>query len=153
VTHEKLSATPWRKTAVAGVTRIEIRETAAELETLIQQQSNPNLEELFLDPFGQAYPDSLNILQVDNGAFHRAKYLVALDNIVLLVQPPYCPELNPIEHLWQHLKKDLRWPLFQNLTPLQAKVDGLIADLTTETVASVTGFSFIVDALSVAGIF
>ncbi|WNZ43394.1 helix-turn-helix domain-containing protein [Leptolyngbya boryana CZ1] len=30
---------------MAGVTRIEIRETAAELETLIQQQSNPNLKE------------------------------------------------------------------------------------------------------------
>lgn len=75
------------------------------------------------------------------------------DNIILLFQPPYCPELNPIERLWQHLKKDLRWGLFKNLTQLQTKVDKLIADLTLETVASVTGFSFIVDALSVAGIF
>lgn len=30
---------------MAGVTRIEIRETAAELGVLIQQQSNPNLKE------------------------------------------------------------------------------------------------------------
>ncbi len=30
---------------MAGVTSIEIRETAAELEVLIQQQSNPNLKE------------------------------------------------------------------------------------------------------------
>ncbi|MBW4422561.1 MAG: transposase [Myxacorys californica WJT36-NPBG1] len=75
------------------------------------------------------------------------------DNIILLFQPPYCPELNPIERLWQHLKKDLRWALFKNLSQLQTKVDKLIADLTTETVASVTGFGFIVDALSVAGIF
>ena len=75
------------------------------------------------------------------------------DNIILLFQPPYCPELNPSERLWQHLKKDLRWALFKHLTQLQTKVDRLIADLTTETVASVTGFSFIVDALSVAGIF
>jgi len=103
--------------------------------------------------FAQAYPDSLNILQVDNGAFHKAKDLRIPDNIILLFQPPYCPELNPIERLWQHLKKDLRWALFQNLSQLQTKVDGLIADLTTETVASVTGFSFILDALSVAGIF
>ncbi|WP_415354687.1 IS630 family transposase [Leptolyngbya sp. FACHB-1624] len=109
--------------------------------------------QLFLDQFSQVYPDSLNILQVDNGAFHKAKDLILPDNIILLFQPPYCPELNPIERLWQHLKKDLRWALFKNLTQLQTKVDGLIADLTTETVASVTGFSFIVDALSVAGIF
>jgi hypothetical protein len=43
--------------------------------------------------------------------------------------------------------------LFKDLTQLQTKVDKLIADLTAETVASVTGFSFIRDALSVAGIF
>lgn len=109
--------------------------------------------QLFLDQFAQAYPDSLNILQVDNGAFHKAKALVMPANIMLLFQPPYCPELNPIERLWQHLKKALRWALFKHLTQLQTKVDKLLLDLTTATVASVTGFSFIVDALSVAGLF
>lgn len=43
--------------------------------------------------------------------------------------------------------------LFKNLTQLQTKVDNLIDALTTEAVASVTGFGFIVEALSVAGIF
>jgi len=112
--------------------------------------------QLFLDQFSQAYPDPLNVLQVDNKAFHKAKDLVVPDNnnnIILLFQPPYCPELNPLERLWQHLKKDLRWGLFKSLTQLQTKVDKLIADLTLETVASVTGFRFIVDALSVADIF
>jgi len=28
--------------------------------------------QLFLDQFSKAYPDSLNILQVDNGAFHKS---------------------------------------------------------------------------------
>ena len=109
--------------------------------------------QLFLDQFSPAYPDTLNVLQVDNGAFHKAKTLVIPDNIILLFQPPYCPELNPIERLWQHLKKDLRWGLFKNLTQLQTQVDKLIAELVPETVASVTGFRFIVDALSVAEIF
>jgi hypothetical protein len=108
--------------------------------------------QLFLDPFAQADPDTLNILQVDNGAFHKAKGLVIPNNIMLLFQPPYGPELNPIERLWQHLKKDLRWALFKNLTQLQTQVDTLIADLTAEIVASVTGFRFIVEALSVAGL-
>ena len=109
--------------------------------------------QLFLDQFAQAYTDSLNILQVDNGAFHKAKALVIPANIMLLFQLPYCPELNPIERLWQHLKKDWRWALFKHLAQLQTKVDKRLSGLTTETVASVTGFSFIVDALSVAGIF
>jgi transposase len=58
--------------------------------------------------------------------------------------------LNPIERLWQHLKKDLRWGLFKGLSQLQTKVDQLIADLTDETVASLVGYNFILDALSVA---
>jgi len=57
-----------------------------------------------------------------------------------------------IEPLWQHLKKHLRCAQFQ-LAQLQPNVDKLIADLTTETVASVTGFSFILDAPSVADVF
>jgi DDE superfamily endonuclease len=109
--------------------------------------------QMFLDAFSQAYPDTLKILQVDNGAFHKARGLVIPDNIILRFQPPYCPELNPIERLWQHLKKDLRWGVFKDRTQLQTKVDKLIADLTAETVASVTGFCFVRDALSVAGIF
>lgn len=106
----------------------------------------------FLDEFSACYPHSLNIVQVDNGAFHKAKELRIPENVILLFQPAYCPELNPIERLWQHLKKDLHWELFKDLTQLQTKVDELIAQLTAETVASITGYSFILDALSVANI-
>ena len=49
----------------------------------------------FLDEFSQAYADTLNILQVDNGLFHKAKRLRIPDNIILLFQPPYSAELNP----------------------------------------------------------
>lgn len=106
----------------------------------------------FLDEFSTRYPDSLNILQVDNGRFHKAKKLRIPDKIILLFQPPYCPELNSIERLWSHLKRDLRWELFKDLNQLQTKVDELIAQLTAETVASITGYNFILEALSVANI-
>lgn len=102
----------------------------------------------FLDEFSKAYPDSLNILQVDNGRFHTSKDLVVPENIILLFQPAYCPELNPIERLWEHLKADLKWASFKTLEQLQAKVDQLLAQLTPEVIASITGYSFILDALS-----
>jgi hypothetical protein len=105
-----------------------------------------------LNEFSKAYPDSLNIVQVDNGRFHKAKRLQVPENIILLFQPPHCPELNPIKRLWLYLKRDLRWSLFENLTQLQAKVDHLLSQLSPEVVASVTGFPFILEALSVANI-
>ncbi|MGC8714225.1 MAG: transposase [Leptodesmis sp.] len=51
----------------------------------------------FLDEFSKAYSDSLNILQVDNGRFHTSNDLVVPETVILLFQPPYCPELNPTE--------------------------------------------------------
>ena len=102
----------------------------------------------FLDEFSQQFPDSLNLLQVDNGRFHKGKNLVVPENIILLFQPPYCPELNPIERLWQHLKAGLKWASFKTLEQLQTKVDQLLTELTPEVIASVTGYTFILDAVS-----
>lgn len=59
----------------------------------------------------------------------------------------------PIERLWEHLKQDLKWELFDDLKQLQNKVDELIHRLTPQQVASITGYGFILDALSVANIF
>jgi hypothetical protein len=102
----------------------------------------------FLDEFSKVYPDSLNILQVDQGRFHTSKDLIVPENVILLFQPPYCPELNPIERLWEHLKANLKWASFKTLDQLQSKIDQLLAELTPEVIASVTGYSFILDALS-----
>ena len=106
----------------------------------------------FLDEFSKAYPDSLNLLQVDNGRFHTGKALVVPENIILVFQPPYSPELNPIERLWEHLKADLKWASFKTLDQLQAKVDQLLSQLTPQVIASLTGYSFILNALSVIDI-
>lgn len=102
----------------------------------------------FLNQFSQAYPDSINLLQVDRGRFHTGKKLVVPDNVILLLQPPYSPEINPIERLWEHLKKDLKWSSFKTLEQLQAKLDPLLNALTPEIVASLTGYPFILEALS-----
>ena len=58
------------------------------------------------------------------------------------------PELNPIERLWEHLLANLKWAWFKPLAQLQTKVDQLLAELTPEVTASITGYSFILDALS-----
>ena len=85
---------------------------------------------------------------MDNGRFHKGKDLIVPENIILLFQPPYCPELNPIERLWEHLKADLKWASFKTLAQLQTIVDQLLAELTPEVVASITRYSFILNALS-----
>ncbi|WP_199312604.1 transposase [Microcoleus sp. FACHB-672] len=56
----------------------------------------------------EKFPDSILIIQLDNGRFHKAKKLKIPNNIILMFQPAHCPESNPIEQVWQYLKKGLR---------------------------------------------
>jgi transposase len=50
----------------------------------------------------QANPSALVI---DGAGWHRSDALKAPDNIYLLKLPPYAPELNPIEHVWDELRE------------------------------------------------
>lgn len=73
-------------------------------------------------------------------------------NIILLFQPAHTPQVNPIERLWEELKKDLSWELFDKLDELKIAVRQILNQLTDQVVASITGWDFILEALSVSGI-
>jgi transposase len=107
---------------------------------------------IFLELVAQQFPDSVLIIQLDNGGFHKAKKLKIPDNIILMFQPPHCPELNPIERVWQHLKRGLRWQLPSTLDELRSFVRVRLAQMTREVIASLVGWSYILEALSVANI-
>lgn len=46
------------------------------------------------------------ILIVDGASWHSAEDLKIPSNITLYFLPPYSPELNPIERLWNYLKSN-----------------------------------------------
>jgi hypothetical protein len=56
--------------------------------------------EKFLELFASRYPLDLHIIQVDNVGFHNSLNLSIPENVILLFQPAYSPEVNPIERLW-----------------------------------------------------
>ncbi len=108
--------------------------------------------EKFLELFSQTYPEDLHIIQVDNGSFHSSLQLQLPDNIILLFQPSHSPQLNPIERLWEEIKEKLSGELFDNLEALRVAVENILAKLSQKVITSVTGWDFILEALSVSGI-
>jgi transposase len=108
--------------------------------------------EKFLELFTQAYPEDMHIIQLDNAGCHQALDLSLPENVILLFQPSHCPEVNPIERLWEDLKKSLKWELFTNLDELRLGVRKVLHDLNQTIVTSVTGWNFIIEALILAGI-
>jgi hypothetical protein len=65
---------------------------------------NSSIFQVFLDQFAAAYPDSFNLLVLDQSGAHTAKRLTVPSNVRLVFLPPYSPELNPIERVWRALK-------------------------------------------------
>ena len=52
--------------------------------------------------------DKNTVVVMDNASFHRKKCLIDIAKkygIKIIFLPPYSPELNPIEHFWNWLKK------------------------------------------------
>ena len=48
--------------------------------------------------------DSHAALVLDGAGYHIAKALTIPENITLVRLPPYAPELNPIENVWEYLR-------------------------------------------------
>jgi hypothetical protein len=59
--------------------------------------------QLFLDHVSASYADSFLLMQLDQAVWHQTKELRVPENIRLITQPAYSPELNPTEKLWEEL--------------------------------------------------
>ena len=104
----------------------------------------------FVNEFSKTYSDSLNLVQLDNASPHLAKNLSLPENVILVFQPAYSPDVNPIERLWLALKDKLSWLTIETLDELRDEMDAGLNSLTAESIASLTGYDFILSALKKA---
>jgi transposase len=49
-------------------------------------------------------PGGHAVLILDQAGWHLSKRLAVPKNITLVALPPKCPELNPVENVWQFLR-------------------------------------------------
>jgi transposase len=80
----------------------------------------------FFQELAEFYPDKKHLIILDNVSYHKCqgnKDFPLPENIELMFLPPYSPELNPIERLWNHLKGTfLNNSLFTNIAQLKQTV-------------------------------
>jgi hypothetical protein len=108
--------------------------------------------QVYLNELSLAYPDSLNMVVLDGAPAHIAKRLQIPDNLLLVRLPPYSPELNPVERLWQDLRKWLGSALPANLNALKEHVATILRNYSNETLASITGYEYIRNIVSAQSI-
>ena len=111
-------------------------------------QLNTGTIQQFLDDFAQTYAESLNVLLLDNAACHRATALRIPPNVVVLFQPPYAPEVNPCERVWQALKSAIAWEYVADLDALRQRLADVVAAHTDESLCSLTSYPYFVAAVN-----
>jgi transposase len=97
----------------------------------------------YLNNFALTKPAELKVIVLDNGAFHKAKKLIIPNNIVLIFLPPYSPELNPAEHIWQAFKREFQNQNFDSMDDLNYWLFGLYNSFDEKTVKSNTEYEYI----------
>jgi hypothetical protein len=91
------------------------------------------------------------VMVMDGAGWNSSKKLVAPSNIRLLALPPYAPELNPVEHLWNELReKCFHNKVFASIGALEddLEMDLLAMENTPEVIKSITNWPWIIDVLS-----
>jgi transposase len=114
-----------------------------QIVSLILPEASTAMMNLFLEQVSQTFSTHFIVMQVDQAGWHRANELAIPENIRLIPQPAYSPELNPVEHIWDELReKYFHNRLFSSLDRL---IDMLCQGLTTladdaERLRSLTDF-------------
>lgn len=111
---------------------------------LVMPYCNTDCMNVFLKSLSETYPKDKIMLVCDGASWHTSKGLAIPDNIEILHIPPYTPEMNPIEQIWEELReKGFRNEVFPTLSKVVDRLCSAICDLTADTIMSITGRDWI----------
>lgn len=99
-----------------------------------------DLFEAFLHDFAESNPREFKLIVIDNAGFHACQNISLPENIHLVRLPPYAPELNPAEKVWQWMKDRVAMKFFGSTKDLQNKITEMVNQLKPELIKSITGY-------------
>ena len=114
---------------------------------LIMPTSNTACFQIFLNVLSRKFARQDILLVLDGAPNHRCKELALPNNISLLFLPPYSPELNPKENLWDEIREKLfKNYALKSIDAVRAKLKQAILyiERNPELVQSITSFPYIV---------
>lgn len=94
--------------------------------------------EAYLNHFSKYKPKEYKIVVIDNAGFHSTKHIKIPENIFLLRIPPYSPELNPCEQVWQYIKNRYKNQSFENMKLLKSWLHQTVNEMNENIIKSIT---------------
>lgn len=120
------------------------------LDTLILPRVNGACMQLFLDEVAVRHPHERIVMVLDGAGWHHSESLRLPDNLRLLPLPPYAPELNPVEHLWDELReKAFHNRVFDSIDALEDPLEASLRTLENDhdRVRSIVAWPWIINSL------
>jgi transposase len=116
------------------------------LDTLVLPSVNAEAMSVFLSEVSQRHPNEWILMVLDGAGWHRAKRLQVPANMQLIPLPPWSPQLNSVEHVWDEVRE--KWFANRVFASMEAVENQLVTALATleadaPQVASLTGFDWI----------
>jgi putative transposase len=120
------------------------------LDSLVLPVVTAEAMSIFLEEVARRHPEEFILMILDGAGWHRANDLTVPENMRLEALPPYSPQLNPVEHIWDEIRE--KWFTNEVFNSLEAVEDRLVEALVAlendrEFVASTTGFDWIINCL------
>lgn len=120
-------------------------------DSLILPQVNSACMRVFLDEIAARYPNENVVMVLDGAGWHKSKEIELAENVRTLFLPPYSPELNPQEHVWDELReKFFHNRAFDSLDALETHLEEALGSLESspERMRSIAGWDWIINSVS-----
>lgn len=76
------------------------------LDYMTCEKMNTESMSCFLEQVSKSHHDDFIIMVLDGASSHKSKDLKIPKNVSLVLLPPYSPELNPAEQIWNVLRRN-----------------------------------------------
>ena len=116
------------------------------ISSLIAPWVDAEIMSIFLNLIAKEFPDDFCLIFLDGAGWHRANNLRVPKSMKLIFLPPYRPELNPVESLWDHLRENyFSNRVFDSLDQIEDTLCKAIRNLidNPDTVHSITSYPWI----------
>lgn len=120
------------------------------LDSLILPEVSTETMSLFLREVAQRHPEEFILMFMDRAGWHVSNDLFIPSNMALAYLPPYSPELNPAEPLWDEIREKA-FPnlVFKSLNGVEDTLEHALADLEKDPdlVKRLCGYAWIISYL------
>ena len=112
--------------------------------TLLLPNVNIQCMNIFLNEFAKIHKDQKIVIVMDGAGWHHSNKLIIPKNMRIIILPPYSPELNPVEKLWQYIKDHtIKNRIYKNLRELENEVCKFVNSLNAEIIKRVCSINYV----------